>query len=108
MAVKHNLSFLNGQPRLNERDVTVAAVVRGVVDEGMDEFCSSHKLTRRDVEEALRYCKEQFCVRDFAAYCVGCSKNPKYSGRKSRDGRPLGRDFWEIARGAYTEKFREE
>ena len=108
MAIKHPLDSLNGQPRLDGRDFAVAVVVKGIVDEGVDEFCRSHKLTRRDVEEALRYCQEQSCVREFAAYCIGCSKNPKYLGRKSRDGRPLGRDFWEIARSVYAEDFRRE
>src|SRR3989344_5553409 len=96
MVVTHDLRSLDGQPRLDGRDVTVAIIVRGVANEGVNEFCGSYDLSREEVEEALKYCMNECCVRTFAAYCNGCTKNPRYFGRKS------GMKFWEIARCVYN------
>ena len=102
MTVTHGLKYLNGQPRLAGRDVIIAAVVVRVANQGVEGFCKSYAVSRREVEGALRYCMQEACVSSFASFCNGCRKNPLYSKRES------GKSFWCLAREAYCKEFNDE
>ncbi len=102
MSVTHNLSYMNGQPRLVGRDTTVGMVVRKVANDGIDSFCESKGISIREVRDALKYCMNEGCVSSFATFCEGCRKNPHYSRKESSI------KFWEVARDFYDREFREE
>ena|SRR3989344_6448089 len=101
MVVTHDLASLDGQPRLNGRDATIAIIVNRVAREGVDSFCGSYGVSRKEVREALGYCMGEVCVPDFVTFCTGCRKNPRYAQKES------ARNFWEIARAIYDKEFAE-